>query len=696
MNEHIKRYCDNRTVDYYNIIKVKETIENAVVAFRSNGYIIGITRMKDDLVVTSKGTSNLINFYKDMGIESAAQEEITQFFDNDRKTYPDSHIIQSRIQNGASGYDKIITVYKKVRLPDRGNTKMLVLFSFYDKSFLPDYGIGKNETAAIIQGERIISFKTNQEDGGQSAVLDTAMLEELNKLGNGKADSTSIVFSGYHIHMVNSGVLPWRYVYLAPVEGTRRQLAGILSETLMVSILLCLVGIGAAFFLVRKLYQPILNIINLFKPYGGNPGQDEWAYIRENMSRMNSSNENLRNIIQNNRLPLEVKFIKDLLYGLVPDDAIDGQISRYDLDWLRGASICIVLEFTNYKELDDNFSKEAVFDIKSEILTLLREKLKKSLVCKVIELDYRRYAVIAKESDMTAVKKVFSNVLPDIEISSELSLVAAVGICCESAHEIDKSFNNALYVLENRFVLDKKPVISAEDVDMDLHNRNYFYPAELERSLMNSVLKGKCEDVASILGNILDKNLKENSLKREVVFQFLFVMAETVNKILKQLNLDMCAVFGEDVKLYNELKKYDDKLRMKERLLEVFEVLTKRVQLENEKLDTGFADQLIRFVNDNYSRDISLAEIAERYNLTPGYISTLFKKVTRQNFKDYLNQLRVEKAKAILDKKDVKVKELAEMVGCNNVNTFIRIFNRYAGTSPGEYAKARLGEACMK
>ena len=68
------------------------------------------------------------------------------------------------------------------------------------------------------------------------------------------------------------------------------------------------------------------------------------------------------------------------------------------------------------------------------------------------------------------------------------------------------------------------------------------------------------------------------------------------------------------------------------------------------------------------------------------YTSVLFKKVMDDNFKSYLNIYRVEKAKELMmEDNEIKVKDLAERVGYNSSNTFIRIFKKYEGVSPGKY-----------
>jgi two-component system response regulator YesN len=100
------------------------------------------------------------------------------------------------------------------------------------------------------------------------------------------------------------------------------------------------------------------------------------------------------------------------------------------------------------------------------------------------------------------------------------------------------------------------------------------------------------------------------------------------------------------------------------------------------------SDQMTDFIHNNYHKDISLVDLSERFNASPAYISILFKNYTGENFKDYLNMYRVNKAKSLLSENtNLKINDLAGMVGCNHPNTFIRMFKKYEGVSPGQYAK---------
>ena len=102
-------------------------------------------------------------------------------------------------------------------------------------------------------------------------------------------------------------------------------------------------------------------------------------------------------------------------------------------------------------------------------------------------------------------------------------------------------------------------------------------------------------------------------------------------------------------------------------------------------VDSDMAEKMINYIKANYSNDISLTDISEYFDMSPCYLSTMFKHYTGENFKDYLNFYRVKKAKEYLQNGKMKMGTVAKMVGCNSINTFIRIFKKYEGISPGQY-----------
>jgi YesN/AraC family two-component response regulator len=92
-----------------------------------------------------------------------------------------------------------------------------------------------------------------------------------------------------------------------------------------------------------------------------------------------------------------------------------------------------------------------------------------------------------------------------------------------------------------------------------------------------------------------------------------------------------------------------------------------------------------RFIWENYTRKISLQEVADVSGLSAPYFSTIFKEEMGENLSTYLNRLRVEKAAAMLKKTDLPMGEIVTACGFEDQSWFSKIFKNYTGMSPGKY-----------
>jgi len=109
-----------------------------------------------------------------------------------------------------------------------------------------------------------------------------------------------------------------------------------------------------------------------------------------------------------------------------------------------------------------------------------------------------------------------------------------------------------------------------------------------------------------------------------------------------------------------------------------------RRKTENHDPITSF---VMTYINEHLDEDINLDMMADKLNITSGYLSTYFKEKTGLNFSDYLNDLRIRAAKDMLQNLDLRIQDVAARVGYHNVNSFIRMFKRHAGMTPGEFRK---------
>ena len=100
------------------------------------------------------------------------------------------------------------------------------------------------------------------------------------------------------------------------------------------------------------------------------------------------------------------------------------------------------------------------------------------------------------------------------------------------------------------------------------------------------------------------------------------------------------------------------------------------------------AQAIVEYVKENaFDADFDLQSIADRFGLSNDYASTMVKKVTGTAFKEYLTELRLEKARRLLEESDLAVNEISLRVGYRKASNFIRKFKETYGYTPAQYRK---------
>lgn len=97
------------------------------------------------------------------------------------------------------------------------------------------------------------------------------------------------------------------------------------------------------------------------------------------------------------------------------------------------------------------------------------------------------------------------------------------------------------------------------------------------------------------------------------------------------------------------------------------------------------------FIKENYTENINMNFIAERFNYSSSYLSRLFTQYTGISPYKYLIELRINRAKyLLLNHKELSIKQIGEMIGYPDQGYFSRIFKRITGKSPQEFREEHL------
>jgi len=112
------------------------------------------------------------------------------------------------------------------------------------------------------------------------------------------------------------------------------------------------------------------------------------------------------------------------------------------------------------------------------------------------------------------------------------------------------------------------------------------------------------------------------------------------------------------------------------------EIMLEKDMAENQNVIVNGAKKYIRI---NYCKNISLSDAARYLNVNKSYLSRLFRQKTGMTLVDYLTKIRIENAIKLIKNTNLRIYEIAEKVGYENVEHFSRVLKKRVGVSPKEY-----------
>ncbi|WP_165972322.1 helix-turn-helix domain-containing protein [Paenibacillus piri] len=660
INSSVLEYAEKSERDYYVVTKVYNELRKNIDAFADFGFTIGVGKLNDGLIITPNSTMDKARFYAEIGLAQEHKQEI------ESALYKGNFAKSLFLHTYGDSGNRRITLIKK-----EPNLELVFYVSYYESYLLPQMP-GSSEGFAIIKGDRLIAYNGS---------LGAKPFEQL-IAGPGKP-----AVSGMTVRDVESKVFgDLKYAYIVEKNPINSQIRSLAKESLAVYLVLAAIGLLLAMLAANRTYRPIQRAVNQFKSYGEPIGRDELAFIQSTADGIYKLNENLQQTISRYKLPLRKKMIGDLLFGLLPLKKAAPELEAYNLTHLSGPVTVAIIEVAANSEPEKQVPNTYLFEMTNRVMGLIEQCLSQEQKCELLGLDHRRFVVLLTEEDSPALRQWLINVLRDIGSSLAIQLVAAIGGTASHIGEAERAYHEALKLMEYRFVMERRTLITADDIKQ-LRNSGYYYPLEMERDLIAAVISGNKEKALSVMHKLLEENLDTRSLSIEKRSQFILSIVSTLNRINQQLERQAYNTAAGE-KWYPKLMLCPDVQQLKQAIYRLIDEMMDRIEDENGKIDQSIACHIVEYIHRHYDRDISLNDMAEQFNFSPSYISTLFKNHTGDNFRDYLNNVRVKKAKEIISgERGVKIQDLALRVGCNNANTFIRMFKRYEGISPGQYAQ---------
>lgn len=141
------------------------------------------------------------------------------------------------------------------------------------------------------------------------------------------------------------------------------------------------------------------------------------------------------------------------------------------------------------------------------------------------------------------------------------------------------------------------------------------------------------------------------------------------------------------------IKEYEEYGQLRMDIMELFRRQMYQDRHNQEKKYSHQIEQAVMYIRQNYMDDISLEKCAEFTGVSYTYLSREFKKETGMRFVEFLNRQRMDRAKSLLVRKDIAVKQAAELAGFRNYNYFFKVFKEMEGVTPSEFLAKKQSDS---
>lgn len=473
-----------------------------------------------------------------------------------------------------------------------------------------------------------------------------------------------------------------------------------LKEIFTIIIIICIfIGIAISYFLLLHNYKPINKIYEAIK-------------ILDKDSKNVNDNSNLKydtvmNILKDfiiEKKELEEKILvytpiirKNYIVKLVTGKIKKTQevkeieeVLKVDINTSKYG--VIVFHVDDCLQLNDNNNEEKQTMAKLIISNIAEEVALKTNKAFVVEEGEKIYLLIIynEEKDVSKcfeeAEKIVKETFSVATEKYKIVISAGIGNIYYGYKKIRDSYLEANVALSHEFISGKSSIILFKNITFD--NTNYYYPFEVENQIVQSVKVGDFDSANELLEKIFKENFIQRKLPLKIARCVAFDIICTIYKILQQTNINYNQFLNENLDISESLGNTETVNELFIVVSSVVKTICNHINFEKEQCNQEFREKIIDYLNQNYQNsDLSLTAAADAFKLSNYYLSRIFKDMIGENFIDYLSKLRIKQAKKLLNK-GALVNDVAERVGYNSANTFIRVFKRYELQTPIQFREA--------
>ena len=631
----------------YNRLKIFKDLKKRNTIYGRVGYYLNIADNKSDSVITPRGTVDKKTFYNGLG-------------------FPDDIENRKKFMNYHNGY---INMYFNDDTTI-SNELITYIISLDKETFfsevIPD---GKN-WYAFSKGKLLNIGNYDKKLGEIKKQVINILSKNKYEISNNGEYETRIF--GRKAHIFYDPSFDFAMIYIQPLINIPKIIA---------------YEGGKVFFILGILYGAVMLLVSLVvKPmkqlaermgYIKNKDEKELEYIEHKIEEIETINKNLQTRLSSLRSYQRKKKIKDYLIGISEHSDISLLKEESEIFKVKSYRV-MIMEIYDIESVENIFNK---FNMSKE---LILKYFSEEVICEVVDIDYKSIAFVMEELiPKEDLEEVLKCLVRHIDRNFNLKFTVVATNVYNDVSQMPKAYRTAKKILDYKYIFKQERVIFQDRIKENSFNK-YYYPIELESKLILRTLSSNEISVKRIIDEMFNEK-NSSSMDKKYIKEFGVLLYNTLNRIFIQLEEINENINVKDYNI-NEILAINDALTLKEVFQSKILEICKLTKIEEENDIESVKLRIERYLDENYMIDISLENLADYLGHSFKYTSVLFKKVMGDNFKNYLSIYRIEKAKELMQENEgLRIKDLAELVGYNSSNTFIRIFRKYEGISPGKY-----------
>ncbi|TDG00212.1 helix-turn-helix domain-containing protein [Paenibacillus piri] len=549
-------------------------------------------------------------------------------------------------------------------------------------------------------------------DGNSNALYDangylnpngSLTADRLNALFEGSDGSKELEVGGrrYAAAQVKSDSYGWSYYSFTPLAEFNHYTVGILQMTLLLCVVLMVMGILFSFMFSLRIYNPIRNIRDIIErknvPASGGEHEheagaafNEFELIRRGIDRMSHSREEYKVKYDKQTSEYVEYSLLFLLKGhTINQEEILRETLKADFGFNRSGFVCCTVFFdfkeAFYKDIQDTERGPIINGIKKIVWNLLGSQAP----CYILE--HRQHVFVCLINidgphETGLLHPAFQRMLAifEYDIRMYYDMTIGIGKFYTDANDIGASYNEAMTAVSKR---DKEQRFQIVDSNQMSIENSYRYSLHDEQKILNFLKLGDVPAVREVVADIAESNA-QRSISYEHMLRLFKEMYVTGIRFLAEKGLSVSQLELER-ELPFDSRAFDESfLGTKELELAICEFFTRIIELTKpgKGQKSGSLVSLIeQYIREHYTQDLGLEQIADRMGVSVKYVSRVFKDKTGEYLTDYINRVRIEKAKELLAQTELRVNDIAENVGIHSRTTFLRVFKKVEGVSPNEY-----------